>query len=257
MALTVFSMPKSDWATHAQASAVQNKALNNTVSWQTDASVDLLDYTTYHSSNTRQIAVDSGPHLAIKSGVMDLYLPAGMTRMTLGGMGYTTQASFLPQISHLVTKSDLLVYSAGLTRTLYDTNTPRDVTSSSLGLSWQHVLGNLWTVAPLVRITSEHARSNSFDNFATTAGLSLSGNLPWGLRFSASSLYTWANYKAPEAWASMPRRDIRRNNSLSLTKDLGGGYYASLSFADLDTSSNLELYATAKQQFQLQISKAF
>lgn len=47
------------------------------------------------------------------------------------------------------------------------------------------------------------------------------------------------------------------NYTLGLSRDLGGGYYGALSWNRARVVSNLGLYDTARDVFQLQINKAF
>ena len=250
-------MPKRDHALHASFSAVRNEALSNRVSWQSDAALDLLKYRTYGAYDTDQLSIDSGPHLALSGGRSEFYLPLGVARATLGGSGYSTSGFFAPQFSVRVAATDLLVASAAFARNRYDNAPARNSSTDSVGLAWQHVLGSKWTLGPSLRLADERAASPAFSNLARTVSLSLSGSLPHGLRLTAAAAATWGDYREPEAWADAARRERRRNLSLSLVKELNGGYYASLSWLDMNTRSNLELYSNARTQVQLQLSKSF
>ncbi len=250
-------MPKRDRALHASFSAVRNKVLSQRVSWQSDAALDLLKYRSYGAYDTDQLSLDSGPHLALSGGRSEFYLPLGVTRATLGGSGYSASGFFAPQYSVRPAATDLLVASAALARNRYDSAPARNSSADSVGLAWQHVLGSNWTLGPSLSFADERAASPAFSNLARTAGLSLSGSLPGGLRLTAAAAATWADYRQPEAWAAAARRDRRRNLSLSLVKELNGGYYASLSWLDMNTRSNLELYSSTRAQVQVQLSKSF
>ena len=251
------SMPKSDHGLHAAFSAVRNKSLGRLGSWQSDAAVDLVKYANYGNYDTGQLSLDTGPHLVRADGRTEFYLPAGVNRTTLGGSGYSATAWFAPQASYRLGQTDLLIASASVARNVFDAAPARNATAGSLGLSWRRVLGQSWTIEPSLKLTSEHAASAAFSDLARTAGLALSGSLSHGLRLSAASAITWADYREPEAWADAPRRERRTNSSLTLAKELEGGYYASLSWLDIGTHSNLGLYSNARRQLQLQISKSF
>ena len=255
--MTQDSMPKSDRALHAAFSAVQNRSLNDHLSWQSDAALDAMKYATYGNYDTAQLSLDTGPHLALAGGKSEFYLPLGVIRTTLGGGGYSASGFFAPQFSVRVTTTDLLVASASIARNRYDAAPAQNATADGLGLAWRHVLGGNWTVEPSLKFVKERAASPAFSDLARTAGIVVSGSLPHGLRLTAASAVTWADYREPEAWADAARRDRRRNTSLSLSKELEGGYYASLSWLDLRTGSNLGLYSTARRQLQLQLSKSF
>jgi len=255
--MTQDSMPKSDRAFHAAFSAVRNKSLGGLVSWQSDVSLDAVKYATYGNYDTNQLSIDTGPHLVRADGRTEFYLPLGVTRTMLGGSGYSSSGFFSPQFSVRVTGTDLLVASTAISRNRYDAAPARDATTGVLGLSWRHVLGNNWTIEPSLKFASERADSAAFSDLARMAGLSLSGSLPQGLRFTAVSATTWANYRAPEAWAGTARRDRSRSSSLSLAKELEGGYYVTLSWLDTRIHSNLGLYSTARTQGQLQLTKSF
>jgi len=250
------SLPKSDRALHAVFSAVHNRSLNNHASWQSDAALDVVSYMTYHAFNTSQLIVDSGPHL-VAGDKTEFYLPFGLSRTTLGGIGYMSSAYFTPQASYLLSQADLLVYSASVVRSRYAAAAARDSTAGGLGMAWRHVLGNRWTIEPALKFTSERAQAHAFDNIARSASLSVSGSLPYGLRFAAATTYTWADFKEAETWAATPRRDRRINSSLALSKEMDGGYYANLSWLESSIHSNLGLYSTARRQLQMQISKSF
>ncbi|HUW37169.1 MAG TPA: tetratricopeptide repeat protein [Rhodocyclaceae bacterium] len=255
--MTQDSMPKSDHALHAAFSAVQNRSLSDQLSWQSDVALDAMKYATYGNYDTSQFSVDTGPHLAPAGGKSEFYLPLGASRATQGGSGYSASWFFSPQFSLRVTGTDLLVASAAIARNRYDAAPAQNATADSLGLAWRRVLGGNWTIEPSLKFAKERAASPAFSDLARTAALSLSGSLPHGLRLTAASAITWADYQEAEAWADAARRDRRRNSSLSLSKELDGGYYASLSWLDLRTGSNLGLYSTARRQLQLQLTKSF
>ena len=250
------SMPKSDHALHMLFSVVQNRTLGNGASWQSDASLDTVSYAVYSSYDTRQLNIDTGPHIAIAGGNGDLYLPLGVSRTSLGGNGYSATVSLAPQVSYRLALTDLLITSPSFARTTYDKASARDANAASLGLSWRHQLGEDWTFEPSLKVALEHAEDHAFANKARSAGLSVSGSLPYGVRFAAYTLATWADYREPESWADTTRKDRRRSTNLSLTKYVAGGYYATLSVQDSRTYSNLGLYSTAKRQAQLQLSKS-
>ncbi|MBI3524596.1 MAG: DUF560 domain-containing protein [Betaproteobacteria bacterium] len=251
------SMPKSDQAIQAAFSLVHNRSLNQLTSWQTVAALDAVSYMTYHGFDTSQLSIDSGPHFMTAGGKTDLYLPLGLSRTTLGGIGYVAATYFTPQTSYLLSYTDLLVTSIAVVRSRYAAAPARDSTASGLGVAWRHVMGNRWTIEPALKFTSERAQTRVFDNLARSASLSVSGSLPYGLRFAAANIYTWADFKEAEAWAEAPRKDRRINSSLSLSKAINGGYYATLSWLESSIHSNLGLYSTARRQIQLQLSKSF
>ena len=250
-------MPKSDRALHPSLSAVRNHALDNDSSWQTDATIDVVSYTTYSRYSTGLFGIDTGPHMEMAGGKGDFYFPVGVSRVTLGSSGYSAAAFLAPQASFRLGHSDLLIFSPSIVRTTFDASPAMNSDAGVLGLSWRHLASDRWTIEPSLKFSSEHADDNAFSNSARSAGLSVSGSLPYGLRFASVNLYTWADYRAMEAWADASRKDKRRSNSLSMTKDLAGGYYLTLSLNDTRSDSNLGLYSTARRQLQLQTSKSF
>lgn len=251
------SMPKSDRALHGTLSVVNVRPVGDRIAWQTDGVVDVLRYDSLSRFDTKQAYVDTGPHLTLGKGETDMYLPVAFSYITLGGLAYSKSLAFSPQITQQATESDRLVYSANISRRVYTGAADRDMSARQVGIVWRHTLANKWTVEPSLSWGGESARNDVFSNVTRSVGLALRGSPVPGLRFSAETSYGLAHYRGTESWADTPRRDRRFGYNLSLSKELGDGYYLGLSLSNQDTSSNLGLYATERKQMQAQLSKSF
>lgn len=254
-------LPKSDRAWHLAANAVHAKPLARWESaaliWQTNLGLDALQYQTWHQYDAQQMLFDTGPHLRLLQDRLDLYLPLGGNRTYMNSQPYTLSRSFTPQVTYAVGQQDLALLALPLSRKSYDQASALDISSYGLALGWRHLWSSGWTLEPMLRFARDNARDDAYGNRAWTAQISLRGSLPAGLRLRAESSYGRARYLAAEFWADVPRDDSKISHLLSVSRDLPGGYYLSLTWQRSRTLSNLALYTSERDQIQVQLNKAF
>ncbi len=251
------AMPKSDRALHAAFSAVHTQSLGDGLSWQTNSAVDLMRYQTYGQYDTSQVNVDTGPHFSLGKGRADLYLPVGVGRTYLNSAPYTTTRSIAPQLRYSVSNADMATLNLPVANKTYSEAPAMSSNSRGISLAWRHALSEAWVLEPSLRYVRENATDPAYSNIQRSLSLSLRGSLPAQLRFSGEVSATRAGYAEAEFWADAARRDTRLNYALSLSRDLAGGYYLSLSWLRMRTLSNLALYSSERTQVQVQISKSF
>lgn len=251
------SMPKRDSAWLATLNAVHIRPLGGRLAWQSRASLELVRNQAYHQYDTTQVAIDTGPHWAVGDGRTNLYLPLGLARLYLNSAGYARTLWLTPQVSRTVGSRDVLIFALPLQRRTFDDSDAMSSHSAAVSVAWRHTIGSDWTLEPSLRAGDEDATDPAYSNRTVQAGLALRGSLPWGLRLSLEATHTRARYQAAEVWAEEARKDARSNLGAALSKDLGGGYYATLSWNQARIRSNLGFYSSSREQWQAQLTKAF
>lgn len=251
------TLPKSDQAWRIAGALTHAKTLGGSLSWQTNAQLEWLRHQTHDAYDTSWLALDSGPHFSLAGGSADLYLPLGLSRTWLADADYVRMAWFAPQLSLTLNPRNQLLLAVSAQKKDYLDSPALGSVTRGASLAWRHELASRWVLEPSVKCAEEAAEDPAYSNRTRSLGLALRGNLPAGLRLNAEANYTRAEYAAAESWAAAPRADHRMNYALGFSRDLGGGYYGALSWSRARVVSNLGLYDTTRDVFQVQISKAF
>lgn len=250
-------LAKRDQGFKTTLSGVHVHNLRPTLAWQSNVTLDAVNYQRYQDYNLHQVSVETGPRWSSVNGQWAAYAPLGLSQTWLGGARFHRTATLTPQLRYAPNESGLGTVGVLAQSSRYRDATAMNSASQGLIASWRQTVGSSWSLEAGLRYVDENADDPAYSNQRATVSLGVRGSLPWGLRLTAETSVTKARYDATETWATEPRRDTRQVHSVSLSRDLPGGYYLSLGWQRWNTLSNLELYRTRRDQWMLQLSKVF
>lgn len=251
------SLPRADQGLRLAASVVHARPLGHGWQWQSNGQLELLRQQNETDRNTDFFSLDSGPHIPILEGRGDLHLVAGVSRSWQGDAGQSRSCWFSPQASLPLAAGHQARARLLTRRAWFDAAAPMNADLGALTLAWRWEPAQDWTLEAALKTARESAADPAWSHRDRGATLELSGALPARLRLEAEIGLTRARYKAAESWADAPREERRRHVQLDLSRELGGGWYAALSWESARVEANLGPYDTRREIWQAQVSRAF
>lgn len=247
---------RSDHAWNLIASLSHIHAVDNAFAWQSDVSVNLLDYHEENASDLDMLSVSTGPTWAL--GQYTVSIPLVHDRIKVGHDPYSHSTGIAPQLHYAVSPDLQLTSSLSLASRKHDkpSAVARNGQVHSVTGGARIRLSDALHLQPSLRYSREQTTEDYFDNSSLAASLGLTSSWPEGLTLFAQPTITQINYAAPDPFlagacdgCNNTRRDWQYQFTVNLSRPIGKtGLSAALGYTYTRNDSNVGLNDYTRHQ---------
>lgn len=249
----------SDSASVLRLGFDHNKAISNSMSWQSNVSFSWTDYKTLNNLDSVSWSGSSGA--AWRQNNTTIWsLPLLYNWVKIGHVSnfYYYSYGIAPQVRFI--SSPKLSYSIGtsITHKKYLSSNARNTTSYSLSPSFDYKINTRGTLRVGASVSEDDSGLQYYSNNSLGLNVSYFHNFSKHLIMTLSGGYAELGYKGKEAAYSKKREDTNTRlgfNLLYHLKSIGSELVFAVNYSDND--SNLGMYAHKRTQTSISIRKAF
>lgn len=242
----------SDLGLNLTASLSHIYAINQQFAWQSEASLNVLDYQDEDPSDLESVSLSTGPTWS--QGPVTVSLPMVYDSTKVGHDPYNHSVGLAPQLQYAISPELQLTSSLSMSRRKHDkpvaSATERDGQVHSISGGARIRVSDAIQLQPTLRIAREQTTVDYFDNESAGVSLGVLATLPNGYTLYAQPSVTRTLYRAPDPFLilSLPgcfdctntRRDWQYQFTLNLSKAIGKtGLSAALGYTYTRNDSNI------------------
>lgn len=239
---------RSDTALNLVAAVNHVQAIDADMAWQSEANINVLDYTDEDDSDLLMLSLSSGP--SWRMGKYTYSFPVVYDNIRVGGDAYNQSIGIAPQIRYEYDKD--IQFNGGFTRSWkkhdpVDADPNRDGELLGIFAGARVDLGDYGVLQPALRLSLDQTEQAHFDNQGVALSLGYSLPLPHSMGLFLQPSITRVSYDAPDPFFAATcngctRRDWQYQFTANLSKTYGkSGLGAALGYTYTRNDSNVGL----------------
>ena len=257
---------RSDDAWNFVGSLNHVHVVNNRLAWQSDVSLNFLDYSVEDASDLAMLSLSTGPTWRFDKYVVSV--PLIHDRINVGHDPYNKSTGIAPQLQYALDQNIQL--NGGFTVAWRDHDKPgatgRDGQVYGVTGGARIRVGEAGQLMPSVRLGREQTRQDYFDNDSLAVSLGYLVSLPKGYTVFVQPSVTRVNYEAVDPLVALlpcsgcgnTRHDWLYQFTVNVSKPLGkSGLTAALGYTYTRNDSNVGLSDYSRNQITAMLTWIF